>query len=241
MSIEFNNVFYFKNINSIGGVESFFYYLAKKYQDFDITIMYESANEKQLNRLKQFVRTKKYNGEKIKCQKIFVNYYSTGILDNTQAKEYIFMIHADYKRQGNLRFIQHPKINRYIAVSNEAAKSFLEVTAIEPEVFYNPIVLEKPKKILNLISATRLTPEKGRERMILLGKKLNEANIPYLWTIFTNDSRRIDNPNMIFVEPRFDITNYIANADYLVQLSDCETYCYSVVESLMLRHSCYCY
>ena len=241
MSTEYNNVFYFKNINSIGGVESFFYYLAKKYQDFDITIMYENADEKQLNRLKQFVRVKKYNGEKIKCKKIFVNYYSTGILDNTEAQEYIFMIHADYKRQGNLIFIQHPKINRYIAVSNEAAKSFFEVTGIEPEVFYNPIEIEKPKKVLNLISATRLTPEKGRERMILLGKKLNEAKIPYLWTIFTNDSRRIDNPNMIFVEPRFDITNFIANADYLVQLSDCETYCYSVVESLMLRYSCYCY
>ena len=131
MSIEYSNIFYFKNINSIGGVESFFYYLAKKYQDFDITIMYENADEKQLNRLKQFVRTKKYNGEKIKCKKIFVNYYSTSILDNTEAQEYIFMIHADYKRQGNLRFIQHPKINRYIAVSNEAAKSILVKTGIK--------------------------------------------------------------------------------------------------------------
>ena len=34
------NIFYFYNINSIGGVESMFYYLAKKYCDKDIIILY---------------------------------------------------------------------------------------------------------------------------------------------------------------------------------------------------------
>jgi hypothetical protein len=34
------------------------------------------------------------------------------------------------------------------------------------------------------------------------------------------------------MKPRLDITNYIANADYLVQLSDNEGYCYSVIEAL---------
>ena len=40
-----NNVFYFYYINSIGGVESMFYYLAKKYQDKDIVI-YSSHGDK---------------------------------------------------------------------------------------------------------------------------------------------------------------------------------------------------
>ena len=110
MSVDYSNVFYFKNINSIGGVESYFYYLAKKYQDLDITVFYEKADENQLNRLKQFVRTKRYTGEKIKCKKIFVNYNSDSILDNTEAEEYIFVIHADYKAQKNLIFKNHPKI-----------------------------------------------------------------------------------------------------------------------------------
>ena len=34
------------------------------------------------------------------------------------------------------------------------------------------------------------------------------------------------------MEPKLDIEKYIANADYLVQLSDNEGYCYSVVEAL---------
>ena len=61
---------------------------------------------------------------------------------------------------------------------------------------------------------------------------LDEANIPYLWLIFTDDTKAINNPNIIYMKPRLDIINYIANADYLVQLSDNEGYCYSVVESL---------
>lgn len=63
---------------------------------------------------------------------------------------------------------------------------------------------------------------------------LNESEIPYIWTIFTDDTNKIDNPNIIYMKPRLDISNYIANADYLVQLSDTEGYCYSVIESLCL-------
>lgn len=76
--------------------------------------------------------------------------------------------------------------------------------------------------------------------MIKLGNILSNAGIPYLWIIFTNDSATIKNPNIIYMQPRLDIIDYIANADYLVQLSDCEAYCYSVVESLTVRNSCYC-
>ena len=34
------------------------------------------------------------------------------------------------------------------------------------------------------------------------------------------------------MKPRLDILDYVANADYLVQLSDNEGFCYSVVEAL---------
>ena len=61
---------------------------------------------------------------------------------------------------------------------------------------------------------------------------LNAAKIPYLWIIFTNDSRAIKNENIIYMPPRLNIIDYIANADMLVQFSDCEAYCYSVVEAL---------
>ncbi len=224
------NIFYHKNIIRIGGIETFLYEIAKIYQDLDITILYQEADPEQLKRLKKYVRVKKYNGEKIKCEKFYINYVDD-ISENIEAKEYIRIIHADYKAI-QLKPIINPKVSRYIAVSKQAAKSFEELTGIKCDVVYNPIQIDKPKRVLNLISATRLTAEKGRNRMIKLAKILDEANIPYIWTIFTNDTNIIDNPNVIYMKPRLDIINYIANADYLVQLSDNEGYCYSIVESL---------
>lgn len=70
--------------------------------------------------------------------------------------------------------------------------------------------------------------------MIRLANILDEAGIPYIWTIFTNDTNEILNPNILYVKPRLDIANYIMDADFLVQLSDCESYCFSVAESLTL-------
>lgn len=226
-----NNIFYFYYINSIGGVESMFYYLAKKYKEKDIVIYYSQGDDKQIERLKQFVEVKQYKpGMKIKCKRAFFN-YNVSIIDDVDAEEYCLIIHADYKAL-NIKPITHPKITRYIAVSQLAADSYKEVSGKECEVCYNPILIDKPKKTLKLISATRLTKEKGRDRIIKLGELLNKKKIPYEWTIFTNDTRAIKNPNIIYKKPELNIINYIAESDYLVQLSDNEAYCYSIVEAL---------
>lgn len=227
------NIFYFSYINKIGGVEAFFHYLVKKYPSKDIVVYYQTADEKQLERLRKYVRCIKFNGQHIQCEKAFFN-YNPAIIDYVDAKEYIQVIHADYKVQSGLANFTSPKITKYIGVSKLACKSFTEVTGKPCELCYNPIILDKPKKVLRLISATRLTPEKGRPRMAKLGQMLDNAGIPYLWTIFTNDTNAIKNPNIIYMQPRLDISDYIASSDYLVQLSDCEAFCYSVVESLML-------
>lgn len=224
------NIFYFRKINEIGGIETFFYQLAKKYKDYDITIYYNDGDSKQIKRLKKYVDVKKYQGEEIICDKAFFN-FNIDIIDNVKANEYIQIVHGDYKAM-NIKPNTHHKITKYFGVSKQVCKTFKEVTGFDCELVYNPIEIEKPKKVLNLISATRLTAEKGKNRIIKLAKLLEENNIPYLWTIFTDDTNSIKNPNIIYMKPKLDIINYIANADYLVQLSDNEGYCYSVIESL---------
>jgi len=224
------NCFYFYHINSIGGIESFFYYLAKRYKDWDITIYYRTGDPEQIKRLKKYVRVKRYNGEKIKCDKMFFN-FNLDIIDNVEAKEYIQIAHGDYKAMG-IKPNTHPKLTKYLGVSKQVCDTYEEVTGHKTELVYNPIEVPKPQKVLNLISATRLTKEKGKARMEKLAKLLDDAGIPYIWTVFTNDIQAINNPNIAYMKPRLDIIDYIANADYLVQLSDNEGYCYSVIESL---------
>lgn len=225
------NIFYFYNINSIGGVESMFYYLAKKYCNYDIVVYYTFGDANQIKRLSEYVQVKKYDGKRITCKKAFFN-YNTSIIDKVDAEEYYLIVHADYKAL-NIKPLVHPKITHYIGVSQLACDSYSELTGKPCELCYNPIEIDKPKKVLNLISATRLTREKGKNRMIALMKMLDKAKIPYIWTIYTNDTNAIENPNVVYRKPRLDIINYINNADYLVQLSDNEGYCYSIVESLI--------
>lgn len=226
------NIFYFRYINKIGGIEAFFYYLAKKYDDWDITIYYKDGDVNQIKRLKQYVKVIRYKDQKIKCDNAFFN-FNLDIIDNVEAKEYIQIAHGDYKAMG-IKPNTHPKLTKYLGVSKQVCKTYKEVTGYDTELVYNPIEIEKPKKVLNLISATRLTKEKGKDRIIKLASMLDEAGIPYIWTIFTDDIKAIDNPNIVYMKPRLDIINYIANADYLVQLSDNEGYCYSVIESLIV-------
>lgn len=237
--VEYSNVLLCNGIGKIGGIETFFYELAKKYGDYDITIVYQYADEMQLRRLTKLVRCVRLT-EKIKCKKCFLMY---GVpIDQVEADEYIQLIHANYKVQ-NLPINTNSKISRYYGVSNWVAKDYEELlrnnnVLKEVGVCYNPITIEKPKKILKLISPTRLTKEKGRDRMVILANKLTEAKIPFIWLVFTDDQNLIDNPNVIYMKPTLDIRNYIAESDYLVQLSDTEGCPYSLIEANCLGVPC---
>ena len=224
------NIFYFKLLNAIGGIETFFYHLARKYKDWDITIYYSEADFNQVKRLSKYVRVKKYRGEHIVCDKAFFN-FNLDIIENVEAKEYIQIAHGDYKSMGILPN-QHPKLQRYIGVSQLVCDTYSEIIGKPVELSYNPYIKTTPRKVLNLISATRLTSEKGKDRIVRLAQMFEEADIPYVWTIFTDDTDAIQNDNIVYRKPRLDIIDYIANADYLVQLSDNEGYCYSVIEAL---------
>lgn len=226
------NIFYFNHINIIGGVENFFYELAKKYNAWDIVIYYKSGDKEQIERLKKFVEVKKYKNEIIECEKAFFN-YNASIIDNVIAKEYYMIIHADYKAQG----VKPPmisKITKYIGVSQAVCDSFTELTGKPCELCYNPISIDPPKRVLKLVSATRLTKEKGRQRMIKFAEILDRANIPYIWEVYTNSTEKIDNPHVIYRNPTLEINGILKNADYVIQLSDSESYCYTMIQALLL-------
>lgn len=227
------NVFYFHHLNIIGGVENMFYELAKKYKDWDITIYYGSGDENQIKRLKKFVAVKRYKPKEIiECDKVFFNYQAP-IINNVKAKEYYMIIHADYEKQG----VPPPKVPsyvKYIGVSQAVCDSFTRISGKPCQLCYNPISLDPPKKTLKLVSATRLTKEKGRDRMIKLAAALDEANIPYEWTVYTNSKNVIKNSHVVYKNPTLEINGKLKDADYVVQLSDSESYCYTMIEALML-------
>ena len=231
--MKYANVFYVPHFNIIGGIETYIYELVKKYKKYDITIVYSdpTSDREQLKRIRKYARVIKLGSEKIECEKLFIMYRCN--IDSFKADYIVQITHADYKFQ-NLKPNLDKRINENYGVSKAVAKAYEEISGLETKVCYNPIKTDKPKKVLKLISATRLTKEKGGQRMVRLIEELDKANIPYIWLIFSNQKLGIYNPNVIYMQPRLDIKTYIAEADYLVQLSDTEAWSYSVLESLEL-------
>ena len=178
------NLYYFRVISQIGGIETFFYQLAKKYKDIDLVIVYNVADPLQLERLKKYVKCIKFTNQQFECERAFFN-FNTDIIDNVKAKDYVLVIHGDYEtmvQQNQLSFApDHSKITRYVGVSERACKGYTAITGKPCELCYNPFELETPKyKPLLLISATRLSKEKGKDRMIALANALDKKGIPYL-------------------------------------------------------------
>ena len=240
----FTNLFYFKRILRIGGTEQFLYEIAKKYHDYDITILYDSAEFEQLMRLKKLVRCiRRESGRKYYAKRAFYN-FNIDAISQVEADECIFVCHAIYQQLGYKPPIDHPKISKILGVSKYAVEQIKlqeEAQNVDKPVAlcYNPLTIEKPDKIFRLISACRLEDKtKGGHRTLKLIKALDdycdEHGTHYIWHIYTNSTDiSIDSPNVVLMPGRPDIRPYIADADYLVQLSDdMETYCYSINEAL---------
>lgn len=213
-----NNVLYFDKINDIGGVETTFYEIAKKYNDWDIVILYKEADNKQLERLNKYVKTIKYIGQKIKCIKLFLN-YDISIIGEIEFEESFEIIHTMYSKTKKKPHIDS-RINRYLGVSQAVCDDFKELTGINCELCYNPLTIEEVKPAFILVSATRLTSEKGLSNIYQLTNQLDKHNVKYIFLIFSNTKEKVNNPNLFFVEPKIDIKPYIKMADFVVQLSD---------------------
>ena len=228
------NVFYFKEINSIGGVESFFYYLSKLYKN--MVVYYKEGNPEQVKRLAHNIEVHKFNNKKIVCDRFFCSYgYDIG--DYVEAKEYYHIIHCDYKETRFSPLI-YPGF-KYIGVSKLVCDNFKNLTGIEAELIYNPIAIEKPKvekktDKIHLISATRLSPEKGGDRIIKLAEMLDRAGIDYDWKVYSNRHLKKASPNIEKIDTKLDLTKEVAESTYLVQLSSHEAFGLSVAEALTL-------
>lgn len=211
-----------------------FYYLSKLYKN--MVVYYKDGNPKQIERLSHNIEVHKFNNKKIVCERFFCSYgYDIG--DYVEAKEYYHIIHCDYKKV-NFKPIVYPGF-KYIGVSKLACQSFKDLTGIDAELIYNPIAIDKPKvekktDKIYLISATRLTKEKGGTRILKLAEMLDRAGINYEWKVYSNRHLFKASPNIKKLDTKLDLTKEVAESTYLVQLSDHEAFGLSVAESLML-------
>jgi glycosyltransferase involved in cell wall biosynthesis len=235
-------IIYQSNIIELGGVETFTYNLSKALSDYyEVLLLYKKCHPNQLYRLMQEVECEEYNPNKeYECDICILASSWDGYPDTVKAKEYIQMIHANYKEANKtFKYVYKPfeKTTKHIAVSKIARDVFKEMYGYECDLMYNILdEVKETKPILKLVSATRLSAEKGYNRMLVLIEELKKRNIKFRWTIFTNKDtykiKPIDIEEVIYMKPRYDIWDYVKEADFGVQLSDTEGYSYFVNECL---------
>lgn len=232
--IEHDNIIYISYISEIGGVETFAYELAKKYKDRDVAVVCRTIHPSQLKRLSSICWVYKYTGQYIKCKTAIIN-YDTTIINSICDEANIYMtIHADYEHNFyKNKFPQHNRIKAYIGITKHIVESFKRCTGNNNIILgYNPLTIDKPKPYLTLVSATRLSSIKGKDRMIQLTKALDKAGVDYIWYIFTTDTDAIKSPNVVYMHPRLDVYRWMEHADYIIQLSDTEACSYTINEAL---------
>lgn len=225
------------DIQGAGGIETWLYNVAVKYgKTHDITVYYGSADSAQLDRLLHLVKCVEYTGQDIELDTAIWCYDFLGY-ETVKAGRTVHVVHADYRYGYNLDLGQKyvPEIDEIYAVSKRAAESAEKMFNEKVEVIYNLVLPEVEKRPIKLISATRLSTEKGLDRMKMLANQLDGMGVDYEWDIYT-PTRNIENisSKVTLKEPIMDMHPLIKEADFLVQLSDTESFGYSIVEAMVL-------
>ena len=239
MIYETANAYYFRSILAIGGIESHLFYIARKYGKYDITVFYRDGDPVQLRRLKQYVRCVQIGPkDTVKCDKLFCC-FNREILDQCEAKTKYLVLHGDYLdmvKRGQMterNLPKDPRIDKYLGVSQHVCDTWEKLTGIKAYRIGEPVVLDDDRPLM-FISATRLSAEKGWDRMKILADALDKAGVSYDWYVYTNSPKTgTYSKNIKFREPRIDISGLFPMFDAYIQLSDNEGYCLSVVEALL--------
>ena len=223
-------ILFANNLYGIGGIETFIYNFCEiMSKHYDIIVIYDKWVPEQVVRLQKFVRViKNVPNRHFKCNTLIMNRIFDKVPQNIESKKVIQMVHGCKNDNP-----WHVPADRpmTVAVSETVKKSFGDELSNTNVI--NNFYKRNPIKSLFLVSTSRLdTPEKGQKRMIKLARMLEGANIDYIWLYFSNRVLPNAPERMIHMTPTLNIIPFVQRADYLVQLSDSEAFCYSIIEAL---------
>lgn len=227
---------YISQAHTVSGIVTFMYSFAQRMaQYYDIMIVYDYIPMNQLVRLSKYVKCFKNDlNTPIYCDSLIL----VRVLDdkprNINTGQTIRMAHCikqtpEWKIKNDCDHV--------INVSQASKDSFGE-EAENGIVIHNLTAKEETEKALFFVSALRVgaTDKKGCDsRCITFAQKLKALNVPFIWVYFGDKPMMGAPEGMIYGGLSMNIKPFIAKADYLVQLSGCEAFSYSLLEALELK------
>lgn len=211
---------------------------------FDVTVLYCTGDTTRLEIMSKLVKMEKYeDGKEYECDIFIRNSVWGKIPENIKAKRMIEMRHANYKYliDNNLLYSQYKDmgIKEIVGCGEFVSKMSNLVLHDNPTTIKNILLpRKKTEKVLHLISCTRIDYTKGWNRMLKLMEMMRNFKIKFEWNIFTNSPQKCSYEEVHFYKSRYDIWDYLAEADYTVLLSDSEGLPYTIQESLLYQVPC---
>ena len=245
--------FYTNYVPRLGGVETAIFEVSKGLGElgYKITIAFESAEEQKrlfhYSQVADLVRVAP-NDKDFHCDICIIgsNHLTP---KKIRAKKYVQWIHADYEEnQCGLRM--NEEVKEYVAVSEHAAKVARRLFGVKVTPILNFLHPDwTDYKVLRLVTASRVSEEKGFDRMYRLCELLEENKINYHWEVLGDNSiyprqyTEVLEKFERFPKVRFrgfmeDIREPLTRSDYLVQLSDREGCPYCVIEAIAFGVPC---
>lgn len=240
--------FYYHHWNEIGGIEIAVLNLIERlHTEYEIIIAYTASfsDINMLIRLSKYASVVNLNHKKIEVDTVvYCSVYCQK--DKITAKRELRWMHGcltDMKVK-----LPKEKIDDYIAVGRVCKEQLdTQLTNQESHLIYNELNSNihelagksKKNKKLTLVTVSRISREKGFERMLKLAKQINQD---YVWHIvgsgfdkkYEESIKKQAPENWVFHGKLENPFPFIKNADFLLQLSDYEAFGFVLLEALVL-------
>ena len=220
---------YVSQLYDIGGIETWTYnFVRHMHKYYDLMVLWDKGMDpEQRRRLLPYAKVIRNTKKPIICDTLINCRTSVPLPTNITYDKYIMVVHT-CKMQKHWQLLG---AEEYIFVSEAAKRSY----NIEGKVIHNMTYPENiDKKPLLLVSATRLSWEKGEDRIQRVAKMLHARGILFTWLVFSDHEPKQYTDGLVYRKPTLDIKAYIKQADWFIQLSTYEAFCYSIVEALEL-------
>lgn len=235
----------------IGGIETAHQQIAKVFADHNITFIFGKIDPTQFLELAETCDVIVDDGLSRYETDIFImaNYDSAdAIISRVRADKIYQFIHADFKNLkampvwSGFEWRPHQRVNKVLAVSKTAQKGLKECFGVDSVIVPNVLAPIEQKRLVFVV-LSRASAEKGIDRVLELVNRMNAAGkdfVVFLCSTIDQTPQPIRESilaqkKIVVVPPSPYSKELLRSADYLIQLSLNESYCYSVREALQMQ------
>lgn len=237
-------------LNNIGGIETACDHVARTFKDknlcFVINALSDGAMEL-VGRLNEYHDVILDLDQDMTHEADVVLFFTPIMIETSiehyKARKLYQVVHSDigglmeYQRWQDFKWSPDPRIDKVLAVSDTVQKGLKDKLGVDSVVVPNIFNPRPDRKVFLFMS--RATSEKGLDKVLKMAAKFDETGKDYVLII----SSRVDpygplwptieaNERIMYVPSSIYNDVLYRAADYLVQLSSIESYCYTIREAL---------